>query len=889
LIRFVTAAVVVALFIVALAGGARAATDSIAGVVVTPAALPLAGATVTLQSGKSRIVARTDDAGRFAFVSAPPAGILVARASGFRASAPFAFPAHGSVSIVLRLRVPRSTIGGAASARNDGALPRTTDASQTFSASAAASGGTVRMGDALARVPGIAAIGQGSSASDDLYLSVRGFKPSETLTLLDGHPIGPLGVSPDMTSGFDYQSSPLAALQRATVTYGAGPSGRYAYDAIDGAIDLETIAPGGAPALSLAQSAGSQASTSSSIAASGSSGNVRYVLAYGVGGTSGNFAPQMIAQTGLRGSDFTSSTLQALTYPVSTNSVVRTSLASVSTPLSRATTVTLTSFTATSWFDKTGVDDNDYYPYAFELFQAKQNVGGALVAGGAHCSATLVPVIDDAHPNPAAPDCITPAAFAASASGPAGGGAGAFQTLRQADEALRVMTQAGVQNIIVNGFVDAQTTALVRSASFVQTDAETTTAHLATDGFDVTDVVPIGATTIDAGISMVRQDVRSGDAIASTGGVPIDMQSRASLGETNAFVAAHGSPVERVDLGASLLLKRFAALDQSTIDPQLSLAYRPTANDALRLLAGAASAEPSASARSGTPTFSSSGDLDPGNCSAFVVGSAPNANVTSERGSDAELAYGHQFASASVGITAYATSVSNQIFDATEPLANVAGFAAASPELASFYDRIRSVCPGEYAAASNAQLFNTLTVTEAINAARALARGVEVRGELRVRRALTVNATYTIDSMRPFDLPASVLAVPSNATIVDGGQVAGIPVHQGSLTLAHANARGLSAELAAYYEGPNNNLNLPGYAFANVALHAPIGRALRLDLAVDNVFDSHADTYGRVGLGLFQPENPFGPDTNALEQATERYGLSPATIRLTISFPRTTW
>jgi outer membrane cobalamin receptor len=307
----------------------------------------------------------------------------------------------------------------------------------------------------------------------------------------------------------------------------------------------------------------------------------------------------------------------------------------------------------------------------------------------------------------------------------------------------------------------------------------------------------------------------------------------------------------------------------------------------VRFLAGAASAEPAASARSGTPAFSNAGDLDPGNCSAFVVGSAPNAGVTSERGSDAEIAYGHQFASASVGITAYVTSVRDQIFDATEALADVAGLTAASPELASFYDRIRSVCPGEFAAASDARIFNALTVSEAINAARALGRGVELRGEVRLGRALTVNATYAIDSMRRFDLPVSVLVVPSNATIVDGGQVAGIPVHQASLTIAHANARGLSGDVAAYYEGPNNHLNLPGYAFANLALHAPLGRTLRLDVAVDNVFDSHADTYGRVGLGLFQPENPFGPDTNALEQATERYGLSPTTIRLTISFPRT--
>jgi hypothetical protein len=35
------------------------------------------------------------------------------------------------------------------------------------------------------------------------------------------------------------------------------------------------------------------------------------------------------------------------------------------------------------------------------------------------------------------------------------------------------------------------------------------------------------------------------------------------------------------------------------------------------------------------------------------------------------------------------------------------------------------------------------------------------------------------------------------------------------------------------------------------------------------------DNYGRIGWGLFIPENQYGSDPNALAQGTERFGLAP--------------
>jgi hypothetical protein len=656
------------------------------------------------------------------------------------------------------------------------------------------------------------------------------------------------------------------------VTYGSGPSGTYAYDALVGSVNLETLEPTRRVATSLSQTAGSQARSSSVVTSTGTAGAIAYALAYGVQGTSGNFAPQTIAQTGLRGSDLTSPTLAALTYPVSANAVLRNSLATIRAPLGSATFVAFTSFVATSWVDKTGVDDNDFYPYAFELAQAQQNLGGALTPGGDRCAPALVPVIDDAHPSAAHPACVTPSAFAAAAAGPAGGGPGTYQAIRQTDDALRAVTSAGPHTIALEAFVDHDATDLVRPASFVQAVADDTTTETVTGGFSARDTVEAGATAFTAGVSSVDQRLH------------VDTAPDTNLGESNAFVSARGAPAAHVTASATAMIKHFSALAQTVVDPQLVVAYQPTSADTVRALAGAATFEPSAAARGGATVLASAGDVDPGNCRTFTIGSAPNGDVTSERASDLELSYAHQFgAAATFAATAYATSVRGQIFGAGTPLGALTGYTVGTPGLESFYDRVRSICPGTYGAATDAQIFAALAVEQPLNAARALSRGIELTGSVHVARLATIAATYTIDSTRRFDLPDAVLAVPANATIVDGGQVAGIPVHQASLTFAQTSARGVSGSFSTYFQGPNNPLNLPGYAYADVAVHAPLGRGLRLDLSVTNVFDSHADIYGRVGLGLFQPENHFGTDGNALQQATERYGLAPAAIAVTLT------
>ena len=55
-----------------------------------------------------------------------------------------------------------------------------------------------------------------------------------------------------------------------------------------------------------------------------------------------------------------------------------------------------------------------------------------------------------------------------------------------------------------------------------------------------------------------------------------------------------------------------------------------------------------------------------------------------------------------------------------------------------------------------------------------------------------------------------------------------------------------------------------------------------MNLGVANLFNQAVDNYGRIGSGVFIPENQFGTDANGIQQGTERFGLSPATISFTV-------
>ncbi len=68
----------------------------------------------------------------------------------------------------------------------------------------------------------------------------RGFDPTETATLLDGHPIGPIGA---FGGGYNYNVSPFWGLSGVDVVFGSGATGLFGATTIAGAVNFQTINP----------------------------------------------------------------------------------------------------------------------------------------------------------------------------------------------------------------------------------------------------------------------------------------------------------------------------------------------------------------------------------------------------------------------------------------------------------------------------------------------------------------------------------------------------------------------------------------------------------------------------------------------------------------------
>ena len=120
-------------------------------------------------------------------------------------------------------------------------------------------------------------------------------------------------------------------------------------------------------------------------------------------------------------------------------------------------------------------------------------------------------------------------------------------------------------------------------------------------------------------------------------------------------------------------------------------------------------------------------------------------------------------------------------------------------------------------------------------------------------------------------------------TLVPEAQLLGIPLHKASFGLDFSSLRGFELRMDTYYVGPNNGFNRGAYFYSNVAVTQQLGRHATLNLGVFNVFDQASDRFGRFGLGPFNAENKFGTDRNAFDQQSERFGLPPAQVQLSVT------
>lgn len=894
----VCAAFLCAAFLLMSTGSAFAQTSTamITGLVIDQkSALPITGATVTVRRDGTQIAASTTDASGHYAISGIAPGIytITIGAGGYNASeSNSTVVASGMTTVSTTLTRSATSAGGTVIGRvsnSASTLSAATTNTQEISMSDLARTGQIRVSDQLGTLPGVNR-STSSSVGDDTVLNLRGFGSSETASLLDGHPVGPLGVG---SGGFNFSLGPAFGLSKVEITYGSGAQGLFGSDTIGGAVDFVTINPTTKPEFTFQQQVGGFGISSTGITATGTLGKLGFAFAGGRLGTYGDFFPGNIAQSARpdnvssssvspngacagSSNDVSLCNLAVNTYAVSGNTQQTVGLGKLTYDISPATKIRVSAYDAVQWSDSTGNGDNDFLPFSTRLGQIQSGPTNCVTAGGtAGYTVTTDPIAGTT-------SCYTAQQFASATSGPDGGGAGRQRSTSMRDYSLSVSTTAGIHNITVSGFINnyvfwkdsSLAGGIDATGGFLGTP--TFADYYNTQGVQASDEFMLGRNDLTIGYSTWHQ-LQTGTRDDASGISP-DIPT-GYFGEWSYFARDAYTFSNQVSFFLNAWMKHSSVTGRTTFDPRATLQLRPTHNDVIQFTYGRSDGAPSPQLKLvGNPVAADPGSsLTSVNCSGFnSVTSAGNPNLQSESANDFEVGLGHRFSGDSnIQLNAYITKVTNQLFNAVEPLTQfgVGNVNFAPGALQTYLTRLQSQCPGQNITLANLPQF--LAVSTTFNAAQALARGIELTGRQRINRTMYIDYGYFIESSTHTGISDNILA--TNPTVVNGAQIRGIPLHQATLSLDVAPGP-WEFRLDNYYTEFNNGLSRPSYWQSNVFLSRSLGKGTLITLGGTNIFNSAVLTYGLIGLGTTPITNPVG---NQTPRPSEEFGLAPAQLTLT--------
>ncbi len=840
--------------------------------------LGVATATIVLFRNDAAVATtHTDDRGQFSF-AAQPAGLyaISVSAAGYAdARSSSIAVAPNDATATFSLIVERTTTGGTSrvigrvqtSTNSATALQTTATITRRQDPQVTVAENIARVGTALEFLPGVNLRNKNTTIGDDLTVDIRGLKPSETQTLLDGHPIGPIGVQPGNNATFNYQDSPPFALRNIQVTYGAGSLGLYGTNTTGGSVDLQTWNPTPDREFLFEQGIGDQGKQYTNLRATGHVGHFGYALVNAVQGTYGPFPPQQIFQNGNLGTNFSSTNIAKNTYAVSANYLLRNDLVKFSYDFSPQTQLSVTGYVATSYDDKTGNGDNDAASYPYQLYIAPVGKSPACPNG---VSVTL----------DVGSQCLTPQQWATATSGPQGAYA-SFQSIGVQDYHARLTTTLGNNTFTFDQFIDNYNLVYNRNGASYDPVAMTNNGGFFqniyhTTGFLASD--DISWTNNQFGFGYyVQHQLDTGNTYEEPLLVPTQP---AALANANVFLRDAYVVSPHVSLYANVWLKESSSTHGSTIDPRFSVVYRPSGADVIRFGVAKSEGDPDPSLSGGslntTPT-----NLNPP-CGAFKnntgqrlnVGQIGNSSLSPETATDLELAYSHRFAGDSiVNVDLYNTNVTNQLFNAS---LSAALFPGQIPPnlLAQYYAQIQNLC-------NVTPVLDDLALTQASNFSQGRFQGIEISGRVRITRRLFADYSYDLQSAKQLGVPDALLQ--SNLTVINGAQILGIPLHKESLAFDYAAPGGFETRIDAEHLDANNGLNRAPYTYADGFVRYSSPQHTTLSFGVYNIFDSAALTYGQIGLGTFQAENQFGRDANSFDQAVKLRGLTPRSFVFSLS------
>lgn len=913
-----------ALFAFALrTAAAPAATTTVSGRILdTQGGLPVPNATVELVRGGVHVATgRTDAAGNFR-ISGIVSGtyIVLVNANGYQPTrlSPDLLVSSEAPEVSFQMAISRARLGlkqiGYVVAGGRTALQTTATINTHVDMNVLQSQGFQRAADVLTTVPGIIT-STSSSVGDDMSLSIRGFDPTETATLLDGHPIGPVGA---FGNGYNYNVSPFWGITAADVIFGSGATGLFGATTIAGAVNFLTINPTQQNHVTVTQGVGTNLRAFTGLQGTGTVGKLGYAVAWGTQGTTGNFPGAVITQNALLQTsvvhpgymssppppDLTRANVNNLvnTYWVSGGYVQRNFVGKLVYDFSPRTSLQFTAYSAQDWSNSTGQGDNDYETYPYVLFGAQQTVasiraskGGlnTILVNGAprSCHNSIAVLVDNA----VGYTCMNAAQYALNFYGPFGGSIDRWRTLGNTDYDARATQQLGAGIITLEGFVDAYNYNAQKGpgAAIGPYGPGPNFLNLYSNrGYLLSDDFPMSKNDLGFGYTWLHQSNTNGQfpyslADGTTYNV-FGTNPPLYLATASYFLRDTWTPNDKFQAFGSFWVQRSLDTSSTHFDPRVSLVYRPTSSDVIRLTGGKSYSEPDPSLIAfappiyGAPSSINCPPATSGSGALVSIASVADPTLQPETASDLEFAYGHRFnATTNIQADVYQSWESQALLSGNVSIVGFPGITVPQDYIDKALQRLSS-CPGLNPTEKN------LAFSTTFNAAGARYRGIVLSTNVGITRNVTFNAGFTVQSAAYLGVPTDILI--ANTNLIDGGQISGIPLRQGTAGIGYQSPIGFGARMdTTYFDGNNSwNRNPFWLTNANVSYSVP-NTQTALNMGIYNLFNSAVNQYGYIGYGTYVPQNFFGLAENggpnsALEQSSEQFGLPARSYWFTVKF-----
>lgn len=913
LIAFLTAA----LPVLAASGPSATGTTISGRILDLTGGLPVSNATVELYRNGTKVAeGHTDASGQFRIPNQSPGTYFVlVRANGYETTrlTPDLLVSSEVPDVSFQMAIGRARQGlkqiGYVATSGARGLQTTTTINTHIDANILQGESFQRLGDVLTTVPGVIT-STSSSVGDDMSLSIRGYDPTETATLLDGHPIGPVGA---FGNGYNYNVSPFWGISGADVIFGSGATGLFGATTIAGAVNFLSINPTQGNHLTVEQGVGNNNKLMTGLMGTGTIGKLGYAIAWGTQGTTGNFPGGYIQQTALLqtsvvnpgiGSpfrpaanasppppDLTHANAYNLVnyYPVSGGYVQRNFVGKLVYDFSPKTSLQFTAYSAQDWSNSTGEGDNDYQTFPYVLYGAQQTLASIesakhgmdtiLVNGQPRsCHNSLAVLVD----NPLGFTCMTPAQYAVNFYGPFGGSIDRWRTLGDIDYDARGTQQIGIGTFSLEGFVDAYNYNAQKGPGVAIGPYGPGPNFLNlynNRGYLLSYDMPMSKNDLGFGYTWLHQtntngqfpySLPNGETFNTFGTNP-----PLYLATSSYFVRDAWTPNDKFQAFGSFWIQRSLDTSSTHFDPRVSLIYRPDPSDVIRLTGGRSYSEPDPSLIAfappvyGAPSSINCPPTTSGSGSLVAIASAANPELQPETAEDLELAYGHRFnASTNIQADVYQSYENQALLAGNVSIVGFPGITVPQSYIDRALTRLNS-CAGLHPSEQN------LAFATTFNASSARYRGIVLSTNVGITRDVSFNAAFDVQSAAYIGIPQDILI--ANPSLIDGSQIYGVPLRQGTAGLAYQDITGLGARLDATYIGGNNSWNRNPFWFANASVSKTSGR-ISIGLGIYNLFNSVAQRYGYIGYGVFVPQNYYasaaqGGPTSAIQQGTEEYGL----------------